>query len=97
MRGKRGETNSVLYQGRAKLNEMFEQGKGTSKFADKKANAALGNGCVPSADKVYMDRTLHDYDRYWTDYYYTMQAVGYKVDNHFPRTLDEAKEFMPYY
>lgn len=97
MRGKRGETNSVLHQGRAKLNEMFEKGKGTSKFADKKANAVLGNGYVPAADKVYMDRTLHDYDRYWADYYYTMQAVGYKVNNHFPRTLDEAKEFMPHY
>lgn len=97
MRGKRIETNSLLYQGRFLLNEMFQAGKGTSKYRDKVANASMGLGYVPSHNKIYMDTTLRDYEKRWFDFCKTMRESGYKVNGHFPRNLEEAKGFVPNY
>ena len=97
MRGKRSETHSVEYVGRMTLVGMFMEGKGTSKHSDKQHNREDGLGAVPDPDKIYLDGTLHDYEKAWHDYCQSMKAANFKVNGHKPRTLEEAALYMPSY
>lgn len=91
MRGKREDTKSVRQQGLELLDAMFRKGKGTSKHKDKACDP------VALAQKIYSDTTLHTYKQAWLDYCEKMKEAKFKVNGHSPRTLDEAREFMPFY
>ena len=91
LRGKRADTHSVRYLGHQRLEDCFARGKGTSKHSDKHTD--------PEAiqDKIYMDNTCNQYHKHWDDYCDSMRRAGYTVDGHVPRTLEEAKGYMPQY
>lgn len=90
MRGKLGENDSIKYQGMQTLERYFADGKGTSKHADKMTPQK-------TEGKIYSDTTLHTYKRAWNDYCQSMQRDNFTVNGHRPRTMAEAKEYMPAY
>lgn len=91
MRGKRNESHGVRFIGHQRLEECYVRGKGTKKHLDKHGN--------PEAlkDKLYMDTTTNQYHRHWDDFCDSMKRAGYKVSGHAPRTLEEARGYMPQY
>lgn len=91
MRGKREDTKSVRQQGLEKLDMMFQKGKGTSKHKDKSSDPHAVAG------KIYSVVTLRTYKQAWLDYCDKMKEAGFKYNGHTPRTLEEAREFMPLY
>lgn len=78
-------------QGLELLESMYSKGKGTSKHGDKVADPGA------LAGKIYSDTTLHTYKQAWIDYCTRMKESGFKVNGHYPRTLQEALGFMPSY
>lgn len=92
MRGRREDTVSLRQRGYRILEQMYLNGKGTSKHADK-----LANGGKPDPDKIYTDNTKHQYDRFWGYFCDAIKADGYKYNGHSPRTPQEAVGFLPRY
>ena len=88
MRGTHEQVISIKKQGIDVLIRAFRNGIGRKKHEDK----ATENG---TKDKVYMDTTFKTYKAAWLDFVRTMQAVQFTVSGHRPRTLEEAKEFVP--
>lgn len=91
MRGRRDQTHGILYQGYDKLNAMYYQnGKGRSKHGDKIDH-------TDTTDIIYSAVTHKNYTAAWEDFCKSLKTSGFKVNGHFPRSLEEAAQYMPLY
>lgn len=91
MHGKQKNCNSLRYQGHDVLEGYFANGRGTSKHHDKHKNPEV------MKTKIYSDSTLRQYHKHWDSFCDSMKQAGYTVNGHSPRTIEEAKGYMPAY
>lgn len=91
MHGKQDKCHNIKYLGHQKLERYLSNGKNTKKHIDKHQN--------PKAmkEKLYMGATTSQYHKHWDDFCNSMKQSGYTVNGHKPRTIEEARGYMPTY
>lgn len=90
MRGKHADVKNIRKLGLDYLLEMAKNGIGKSKHYYKRIEGGTD-------DKIFSYETLNKYYRIWNQFCDMLKESGYKANGHTPRTLEEARGFVPEY